>query len=88
MKKFKRYFNKLFSDQVVKKVNIKYNLSHSFDYGNCGFCSGSGKINCFKCDIYYKNKNYNEKKCTNCIDGLIECYFCRGSGKCHQIFSC
>lgn len=88
MKRFKKYCltGRFFSNKAVKKVNIKSNLSYLFDSDKCRFCKGAGKIPCFKCDIYYVKENWCEKKCTNCVDGMLHCCFCGGNGKSHQIF--
>lgn len=82
----KRYNNFLRLYSQLFKKSKKYNSNCFSEYDKCRFCKGTGKIRCFKCDIYYVKENWTEKKCTKCVNGVVRCCFCGGNGKSHQIF--
>lgn len=70
-------------------------------YGDyCRFCNGSGMTECLKCKynpIHEKGKKMTQpfniatqykrwEKCEKCSKGWVECIFCGGNGRSHQIF--
>lgn len=90
MKIFRTVSKRLFTTSKSVPIPIKF-----FIKDPCKFCKGTGILKCLECDECDGHKNilvtdYDGDlikivKC-HCINALITCNFCGGSGKSHLIF--